>query len=173
MNEDITYCQRLALKITEDFYTLDIEAVEKLLHTNFDYMRLFLNNQFEFGCIDRNVCVLKTEVAQEVRLRKISEEIEVLTRKLKHPIYWFPFYFSKKKKLKSRLQDLNESVSYIRQHLEPTLIRGKLKSTKLGLANIFAHLFDFKNQESVFLEAIEKYYQQKIENTLGGDFFSQ
>jgi len=163
---DITYYQELTLKIIEDFYSLEPEAVEKLLYTDFDYARIFLNNLFEFGLIDRNVCVLKKAIAQEVRLRKVLQKIQLLERQLKHPIYWLPFYVPKKRKLRSILLELNETAQFIKQNLEPTFIRGEFISPQLGLAQIFAQSFDCKDQEDMLLAAIKRYYQQKIAHTL-------
>ena len=163
MKKDIVACQRLARKILDDFYTLDIEVVEQFVNTNPDYRRLFLHNSFEFGCIDRNVCVLKVEVAEGVRLQKVLKEVKALRKKLKQPVYWLPFYLLKRRKLVSTLRDLKESAYLIRQSLEPTLIRGQLSSTQIGLANIFAHLFDLPNHENAFLEAVEQYYRQKVD----------
>lgn len=156
-----SYEQNLALKIIEDFYTLDTEGVEKLLHTNFDYSRLFLNNLIEFGLIDRNVAVLKTEVGQEVKLYELVQETKDLKKRLKNPGYWF--LFKRRRELKWVLTETNDHIDYIKKELSPTTIRGETYDTKSGLARVFSRLPEMTSQEEDFLEAIDKYYQKKVE----------
>ena len=142
----------LALKIIEDFYTLDTEGVEKLLHTNFDYSRLFLNNLIEFGLIDRNVAVLKSEVVQEVRLYEALQELKELKKRIKKPIYWLPS--NKRRELKLTLTELNDLTIDIKKDLSPTTIRGRTSDTKSGLARIFSRLPEMTSREEDFLEVI-------------------